>query len=1503
MKNRLLNLPVLLFVLLATLAIGVAPAAATVIHRVEGHFDGELAPEGPLGRLTMGDAIDQANGDVWVLEGNAAGFGLGLIDKFTESGEYAGVQIVGAETPQASFAFALLGSGGIAVDNSGGAGNGDVYVSDTEHGVVDRFKENGEFDCQITGKTPVSAEEIAHECNGAAGSATPDGSITPLGLAVGSSGEVYVADNAHEAIDTFSATGAYISQIKDPHLSNKMLTIAAGGTGSLYVDNHATREVVEFNSSGAFVRLLGISTQSVGVDPKTGEVYVGEFPEGGGPQLAEFAASGEPVSIIPTENEGALGGVAVNAATGKVYVAELKFYSPPGQVAIVGPDIVVPTVTTGGATGITETSVTVQGHLDPDEAHGGGEITGCEFEYGTSNAYGKTAPCAPAAPYASAADVSAAITGLTPGATYHYRLAAANAHGTSLGEDQAVTLAGLPVIDSAYARVIGRDVILRAQINPFRLDTTCRAQYVDDASFRASGYATATTLPCSPGDLGAGLGDQPVSATVKGLRVGTTYHYRFLAHSAAGLAGFYVDRTFATFGVNDAKFELRDSKGSPFTQAGGHPYELKTSFKINSFVRGPNEAGGSEGADANLKDVLTKLPAGLIGNPSATPKCTRRQLIISACPAAAQVGVLAADIEQEAGDNELEGIYNLVPPKGVAAEFGANIKTEVNVYIDAKLRTGGDYGVTAESVDSTGIAGVKEVFARFWGVPADPSHNEERLCPGGGREFGCSAEGAEEKPLLRTPTSCDGPLTTTFSADSWQNPGEFADTSVELPPITGCERVPFTPTIQVQPTSTVADSPTGLHVDLHIPQGDSPEGIAEGDLKDAVVTFPAGLTVNPSSADGLQACSEAQIGFTGFTELTKPGEPGVQTAQFTPAAAQCPDASKLGSVTVDTPLLDHPLPGAIYLARQGENPFGSLLAVYITVNDPQTGVVVKLPGEVKADPVTGQISTTVDQNPQVPFEDFKIDLFEGARGQLTTPPVCGVFSTTSLLSPWSGGAAVSSTPSFEITGAAGGGACPATVAQEPNAPSFSAGTFSPIAGSYSPFVLKLGREDGSQTLSALSVTLPEGLVGKLAGTQVCPQAAVEAAAHRSGLGEGHSEQASPSCPASSEIGVAHVGAGSGAPFYVTGKAYLGGPYQGAPFSVVVITPAVAGPFDLGTVVVRSALSIDPATARVTVKSDPFPTMLDGIPLDIRSIAVEVTRGQFTLNPTSCEKMAVVGTAFAASSQAALAAPFQVGGCNGLPFKPSFTVSTRGQTSKAGGASLTVKVSQKPGEANIHKVDLQLPVQLPSRLSTLQKACTAAVFEANPASCPAASNIGTGTAVTPLLSVPLTGPAYLVSHGGAAFPDVEFVLQANEQGGVVKIVLDGKTQITKGITYSHFETVPDAPITSFETVFPQGPYSILGTNLPASAKHSFCGQSLTVPTTLTGQNGVIVNQNTKLQVTGCKKVKKATLTRAQKLKAALKACHKKHNKHKRQACERAAHNRYGPIKHKRKGKGH
>ena len=957
------------------------------------------------------------------------------------------------------------------------------------------------------------------------------------------------------------------------------------------------------------------------------------------------------------------------------------------------------------------------------------------------------------------------------------------------------------------------------------------------------------------------------------------------------------------FGLFSFQSDLFKDEGETesSTQAGSHPYALTVNMEFNhelvseeEHVYGNNVHSGEFMQEVHIygdpRDVVANLPRGLVVDPAATPiRCSEAELLGSlaghTCPLASAVGVLTPRVDSNHGFTTTglaTPVYNMVPPPGAPAELGVNIAgLGLVLHIVGKVRTGSDYGPTGEV---SGIGQGHLVFGStltLWGDPSAPSHDRWR----GGCAENNTHRAIEEKgipscpvesfsvPFLTMPTSCPATsLESTASADSWQEPGLFAPAPAFLSPgVTECSALDFKPTIEVQPETSASDSPTGLNVDLHIPQSEDLGTLAEANLKDVVVTLPQGMVINPSRADGLQGCSSAQVDLHGQ------------------GPAHCPDASKVGSVQVTTPLLERPLLGAVYIAKQDENPFSSLLAIYVVVEG--QGVIVKLAGHVELDTVTGRLRTTFTENPQQPFEDFKLHFYGGPRAPLTTPPTCGTATSDALLTPWSETTPVHLTGkpgnSFTVASGPNGTACANTIAEEPNHPGFVAGTINSSAGSYSPFVLKLERENGSQIVKGLDIAMPPGLIGKLAGIALCPQAQIEAAERNPGT----VEQSSPSCPASSEVGTVSVGAGSGAPFYAQGHAYLAGPYRGAPFSLAIVTPAVAGPFDLGTVVVRSALYIDPNTAQVTVKSDPLPTILQGIPLDIRSIAVSIDRPQFTLNPTSCAPMAIGATAIAQSSQAALSSVFQATNCASLPFKPSFSASTAGRTSKASGASLVVKVVQSPGEANIHKVNLTLPLVLPARLTTLQKACTEAQFAANPAGCPDGSNIGTATARTPLLSSPLTGPAYLVSHGGAAFPDVEFVLQ----GEGVEVVLDGGTDIKKGITYSKFETVPDAPISSFETVLPQGPHSALAANanlcattktvtvkkrvavrrhghtvhILRSIKKQVAAAPLTMPTTITAQNGAMVTQKTKITVTGCPKKAKPTHTR-----------HKAHKIHKK-----------------------
>ncbi len=614
-----------------------------------------------------------------------------------------------------------------------------------------------------------------------------------------------------------------------------------------------------------------------------------------------------------------------------------------------------------------------------------------------------------------------------------------------------------------------------------------------------------------------------------------------------------------------------------------------------------------------------------------------------------------------------------------------------------------------------------------------------------------------------------------------------------------------------------------MNVDLHMPQEatENPAGLGEADVKNTTVALPEGVQISPGAADGLLACTPAEI--------------GLHTAEK-PA---CPEASKVGTVEVTTPLLPDALTGYVYLATQDENPFGSLIALYVVAEDPVAGVLVKVAGQVSLDPVTGQIVTTFTETPQFPFNDFKLNFFGTARAPLSTPPSCGTYTTASSIAPWSGTPAAEPSAKFQITTGPNGTQCSDP---RPFEPGFEAGTTNVQAGAYTPLTLTMSRPDADQALGKLSVVLPPGVSAGLQGVKLCeePQAA------------------SGDCPAESQIGQVIVSAGLGGdPYSVeTGKAYITGSYDGAPFGVDVVVPAVAGPFNLGTEVVRSKVEVDPTNAHLTVVSNPFPTMLQGIPLQLQHVNVTVNRPGFVFNPTSCEPMKLTGELESSEgATASVSTPFQVTNCAALSFKPEFKVSTEAKTSRTEGATLHVNLALPSGaegtKANVKEVKVSLPKQLPSPLKTLQKACTEMVFAEDPANCPKASNVGEARVTTPVLEGGLKGPAYFVSHGGAKYPELIMVL-VGEDGVTVQV--HGETFISKqGITTATFATVPDVPFSTFELTLPKREYPALSAN--GNLCQAQAAGKLLMPTEMVGQNGLVISQSTKISVTGCPKAVK------------------------------------------------
>ncbi len=921
---------------------------------------------------------------------------------------------------------------------------------------------------------------------------------------------------------------------------------------------------------------------------------------------------------------------------------------------------------------------------------------------------------------------------------------------------------------------------------------------------------------------------------------------------AGGGASEARNTTQTEIGSSSAKFGLASFEqlvlnrdGSPDTQAGSHPYEAIVNFVVDSH----GQVGEARTLPEEIKDLEVSLPPGLVGNPSATPVCPkatfdagRERVLLHPCPADTQVGTLLVSEGEGGTANFVTAfpVYNLEPPPGVVAQFAFALQSLLG-FIDFGVRTGEGYAVKAVLRNLQQDRVLRSSLV-LWGQPSDPSHDAERE----------ASVAPSSVPLMTLPTSCGSPLSDLVSMDSWTQPAlqpapPFSYPFTATYPVTdnrgnpisiqGCSRLAFKPGIEVKPETSATSTPTGLEVKLTVPQNASPEGLATANLKDTTITLPAGLTVSPSVANGLQACTPEQIG------LSNGHEPS------------CPDASKIGTVTVHSPLLPDPLTGSVYVAEQGNNPFHSLLAIYLTAE--ADGALVKLAGHVQANPATGQLTVSFDENPQLPFSDLTVNMAGGPRAALMTPATCGTYTTTARLTGWNGAEVTPTIAPFRTT----------TGCTQGFAPSFTAGTTANVAGSYAPFSTTISRADSDQPLGQISVTTPPGMLGMLSKVPLCTEA----------------QASTETCPAASLIGHTTATAGPGPdPVTVTGgQVFLTGPYRGAPFGLSIVVPAVAGPFNLGNVRVRATIHVDPATGQITIVSDPLPTILQGIPLDVRTINVSIDRPGFTFNPTSCNPLS--STATIASSQGAstaLSSRFQAADCSAMTFKPSFTASTHGNGSRGNGAAFTVRIAshQGPGanpsvlgEANIRKVEVQLPTVLPSRLSTLQRACTEKQFAANPAGCPRESAVGSAVAHTPVLPVPLEGPAYLVSHGGEAFPDLVIILQ----GDGVRIDLTGHTEITKGHTYSRFETAPDAPISSFELKLPEGPYSILG------AFGNLCGRTtkttvtrhvtrrvhgrtvhstvrvkktvpapLQMPTTITAQNGAVLKQTTLIAATGC-----------------------------------------------------
>jgi hypothetical protein len=933
------------------------------------------------------------------------------------------------------------------------------------------------------------------------------------------------------------------------------------------------------------------------------------------------------------------------------------------------------------------------------------------------------------------------------------------------------------------------------------------------------------------------------------------------------------------------------ASGAAYTQAGGHPYEAWTAFEMNRVVK---DDGGLLVDGGNIRNVRVDLPPGLIGNPTAVPQCPKTRRIAfptdkdegtpveQLCPPGSVVGLALITIEGSQ-PGELEHlpvqVFNMEPPPGVAASFAFNYLS-AQADLDASVRADGEYAVTVRTRNAVETLPVFGVKVALWGNPADPVHDAQRClvlsgqpiesgipprCDnafGGepGTPYGPNAfpDNFPRKAFLTLPTSCTAPgvgLETRLNVESWDSSSAPTDASFisHLPPgyhgefepdpstwgppqgPTGCDELPFDPSFSAQPDSVQPDSPSGLRVNLGFPQEglDDPEGLATAHLRNARVTLPEGMTINPSAAAGLQACTDAQVGFNSVSP------------------AQCPDASKIATVTATTPVLEEQLSGAVYIGSQlSDDPeSGDMFRIVLVLQNAERGIFVKLLGKVRADAQTGRLETTFEGNPQLPVSAISLHFKDGPRAPLAMPLDCGQKTVNASLSSWAGHL-VQRSDSFNM---------PCTPDLGLFAPSFQAGTTNPTGGAFSPFAVRISRPDRQQFMSGLTIEMPPGLIGKLKDVAQCPDA----------------QAAAGTCAIESRVGTATVGAGPGTnPFFIDGSVSLTGPYKGAPFGLSTAVRVIAGPFDLGMVVVRQAIFVDPVDAHITVVSDPLPTIVKGVPVRLRSIAVDVNRPGFTLNPTSCGPKQIKATMVSTTGAIhQVTQPFQVGDCQALPLRPKLRISLTGrkQLHDGGHPGVRAVLTQGLGQANLRSVQVKLPLSLaldPERAQS-DDLCE---FEAGKrVDCPASSIIGHARAITPVLNRPLEGPVYFVKNvrihpkTGRTIRTLPTLLIPLT--GEVDIHLRAQTDVSRDKLVNTFGTVPDAPVSRFELTLKGGKRGILVVN------GNPCRRDRVADALMDGQNGKRADRAVKIGMP-CKKARKRGGAKGGK----------KHKTHRRQSAQ-------------------
>lgn len=889
------------------------------------------------------------------------------------------------------------------------------------------------------------------------------------------------------------------------------------------------------------------------------------------------------------------------------------------------------------------------------------------------------------------------------------------------------------------------------------------------------------------------------------------------------------------------------------TQAGGHP-DLQIAFVLENGKKQQVGSGNNSPCDCeNARFITVHAPTGLVGNPHATPRCTTAQFSTLTCPVDSQVGVAGVGVSISP-TSELalaSPVYNLVPREGEAGLLGIQV-VGTPIFEIFSGRTGSDYGLDTRISIWNGIP-VGTADQVLWGVPAAKSHDPLRwefggssvfngalcdsngniatpwagapnaplsgpesvdeVCPGTTSSPGGHPSNSPEIPFLENPTTCGSPLESGMDVLSWD--GTETSKTAPYSATSGCDQLTFNPSLSAQPTTDEADSPSGMDVELTVPQTQTPNVPSPSEIRGTEMLLPEGFTVNPSAADGKSACTD-------------------QDAHFgTEAEAQCPETSKVGSLEIETSLLPGPLPGYLYL---GQPLPGNRYRIFLTADG--FNVHVKLAGFLRPDPRTGRLAVIFEDLPQTPFERFTLHIFGAERGALATPTHCGTYEVKTSFTPWDSVLGrQTSLQHFTVDSGSGGSPCPGPA--RPLGPSFAAGSASNSPGAHSPFSIELGRGDGDQFLSGLIVRPPRGFSANLNGIPYCPEAAIAEIANP--LYSGLSELTTPTCPASSQIGVVTAGAGPGTkPLYVRGKVYLAGPYKGAPLSLLVVIPAVSGPYDLGNVSVRAAIEVDPTTAQITTLSDPLPQIIEGIPLRTRSIQVNIDRDAFARTPTNCGAHSV--TAEIAGSEGALAEPsvhYQVANCATLPFVPKLSLRLKGGTKRNRFPALTASLAMRPGEANIASAVVALPHAEFLEQGHIGTICTLVQFAAN--QCPAASIYGTARAVTPILDQPLVGPVYLRSSPNHVLPDLVAALH-----GQVDFDLVGHVDAVKGGIRTSFESTPDVPVSRFVLSMQGGAKGLL-----VNSRNLCSGRTPKATAHMTGQNG----KRLKMQVpfeAGCKK---------------------------------------------------